>query len=35
MDYVTLIELYEDYARMMSREVFIEELGRKHCGEVY
>ena len=35
MSYVDLIELYEEYTRMMSREAFIEELGRKYCGEVY
>jgi hypothetical protein len=35
MDYVTLIELYEEYTRMESNRAFIEELGRKHCGEVY
>jgi len=35
MDFVTLIELYEEYQNMMSRIAFIEELGRKYCGEVY
>ena len=28
-------ELYEEYSKLMGRESFIEELGRKHCGEVY
>ena len=35
MDYETLIALYEEYVKMMSREAFIEELGRKYGGEVY
>ena len=28
-------ELYEEYSKLMSRESFIDELGRKHCGDVY
>jgi hypothetical protein len=28
-------ELYEEYSKLMSREAFVDELGRKHCGEVY
>ena len=28
-------ELYEEYSKLMSRELFVDELGRKHCGEVY
>lgn len=35
MDYVTLIELYEEYAKMERLTAFLEELGRKYCGEVY
>ena len=35
MNYDMLMSLYTEYCRMEANIAFIEELGRKYCGEVY
>lgn len=30
-----LVQKYQEYELAMKREAFLEELGRKYCGEVY
>ena len=35
MDYNMLMSLYVEYCQVEANIAFIEELGRKYCGEVY